>query len=545
MKSDEISTLNKDPTKKINLELKKILTKTSLLEHPKTLIEMNPNPPQIQGYVKIHKADEKTPIKKVPVRPVVPTCQAPTYKTEKFLSSFFKKHVKWKSKYSIKNSIELANLLSNIDLPRNAKLISLDIDSMYTNVNRQTAFHSCHEVLKSHSNLSEAERKQYIDLAKFTTENNYFQFQDKFYQLNRGLAMGSPLSPLMSEIFMSKFDQLICENEKWTKSIFFYRRYVDDIFLIWRGTDRELSKFVNQINKLEKNLRFKVERGGDRLDFMDLTLIITDNKIKIKVYRKKTYTDSIIPYNSHHSWGHKMAGFHCMIYRLLNLPLEKKEYNEELNTIITIAINNGYKKEDIMRILRKQRSRQEAKVLFNNNIPKNNKWIAIPFCQGISEQTKKIIRKEHKTTNVTYHNNQNLGRQLINTKKTHTDKLNTSGIYKVSCKCGKYYIGQTGRTINTRTNEHFANARLKKSGHSSLSDHLIEQNHEYKKCQIEVIHTCKKGKKMNLLEQMEIERAKTSGNILNTQIESTVTPLIMPRSLAPWTRAEEEKSSNQ
>ncbi|XP_072152695.1 uncharacterized protein [Bemisia tabaci] len=535
LNSEDIDTLKRDPTKNVNTELKKLLNKTTLLETPKNLIEMNPQAPYIQGYVKIHKANTDLPIRNVPIRPVVPTCQAPTYKTEKFLVNLFKKHTKWKPKFSIKNSLELANQLSNIILPHNAKLISLDVENMYTNVNRKLALQCCRDVLKCHSNLSKAEIKQFIDLAQFTTENNFFRFQDDFYRLNRGLAMGAPIAPLLSDIFMDKFDKLICQADgKWKRNIFTYHRFVDDIFLIWTGTNRELNKFLSDINKLEPNLKFKLENGGKKLNFLDLTLEIIENRIAFKIYRKDSYTDSIIPINSYHSWSHKTAAFHCMIHRLLTIPLRKQDFHQELNTIIAIAINNGYEKRDILKILRTKRQRREDQHLFNGRQFKstNEKWISIPYSDKISAGAKKIIRR-NLNSNVTFGNQKNLGRLLTNTKKITSDKLRGSGVYRVDCKCGMKYVGQTGRSVRTRTNEHFANARLKKMGHSSLSDHLIETNHHSNECSVNLIHQCKKGRKMNLLEQLEIEKTKAGGNILNSQLESTVATLFLPPSLAP------------
>ena len=319
----------------------------------------------------------------------------------------FKTHVDWKPEFTIKNSLELVKILENIEVPDNAQLVSLDMENMYTNVNRSVAFQCCRDILKSHSNLSDSEREQFIKLAEFTTENNYFCFQGKYYQLDSGLSMGAPISPLMSNIYMDKYDKLIhLLGEKGRKKILIYKRFYDDIFMIRLGTKREMDKLVIEANKLEPNLKFKVEFGGNKLDFLDLSLEIKNRRIKFKVYRKDSYSDAIIPKNSYHSWNHKMSAFNCMIHRLLNLPLEKQDFREELDTIISIAENNGYEKTDILRILRKKRQRRENQLLFNTgDQPKHGdeKLRSIPYSEGVSEKIKKIIRKRE-SCNVTYNN---------------------------------------------------------------------------------------------------------------------------------------------
>ena len=53
--------------------------------------------------------------------------------------------------------------------------------------------------------------------------------------------MGSPLSPLLSEIFMTFLEENIFTFDNPNiKYVFHWARYVDDIFFIWTGTDRQL-----------------------------------------------------------------------------------------------------------------------------------------------------------------------------------------------------------------------------------------------------------------------------------------------------------------
>ena len=85
--------------------------------------------------------------------------------------------------------------------------------------------------------------------------------------------------------------------------------------------------------------------------------------------------------------------------------------------------------------------------------------------------------------------------------------------------------------MKERCKEHLANARLEKQGTSSLSDHLIETKHGGGDCVPKLLRTCTKGRKMNFSEQLEIETKKGTGQLLNSQIESQVAPLIFPHSL--------------
>ncbi|XP_072152535.1 uncharacterized protein [Bemisia tabaci] len=487
---------------------------------------MNPLPPKLQGYLKIHKVTEELSIRDVPIRPVVSTCQSPTYDVEKFLIKTFRRHVTWKPQYAVKNSGELAEKLENIEIPLNAKLISLDVDNLYTNVDVEETNMRMKTILKDHSSLSKGEIMEFTTLLEFTTSNNYFKYNGKFYKMNKGLPMGGPISPIMADIFMDKYDHRICTSNKWASKILCYFRYMDDIFAVWLGTDRELSIFHNEINDLHPNLRFKLEVGGKTLNFLDLTIRVENRKIKFGIYRKQCFTDAIIPNNSYHPWPQKMAGFHSMLNRLTTIPLEKEEYERELTTILNIATNNGYQKRDIFHLLhRKQQEKRDRMIYGKIKTKGTEKWISIPYIEKISERVKGIIEKD-KSVKVTYGNQRNLGRILINTKEK-CGKLEASGVYKIECNCGKIYIGQTGRSVATRLKEHVDCAILKRRGQSSFGDHIIDTDHKLENCYAKLEKVCQKGRKLNVLEQIEIMKTPKE-QLLNSQIEQQVAPVIVP-----------------
>ena len=47
---------------------------------------------------------------------------------------------------------------------------------------------------------------QITSLLEFCLIHTYFLFQDKYYEQVQGAAMGSPISPLIANIFMEEFE---------------------------------------------------------------------------------------------------------------------------------------------------------------------------------------------------------------------------------------------------------------------------------------------------------------------------------------------------
>ena len=59
----------------------------------------------------------------------------------------------------------------------------------------------------------------------------YFQVGDKFFQQKEGMAVGSSLSPIVSNIYMEFFEKLVLNSAQYKPSL--WLRYVDNTSVIW------------------------------------------------------------------------------------------------------------------------------------------------------------------------------------------------------------------------------------------------------------------------------------------------------------------------
>ena len=125
-------------------------------------------------------------------------------------------------------------------------------------------------------------------------------FQGQYYQQVEGAAMGSPLSPIVANIFMEHFLKESLETAPHPPSL--WKRFVDDTFAILETQHKE--EFFHHINSLDNNIKFTAEntRADRSIPFFD-TLVTpkSDGSLQTKVYRKAPHTNQYLQWDSHHA----------------------------------------------------------------------------------------------------------------------------------------------------------------------------------------------------------------------------------------------------
>jgi hypothetical protein len=96
-------------------------------------------------------------------------------------------------------------------------------------------------------------------------------------------------------------------------------------------------------NAFHPNMKFTAEtESNNSINYLKITIQKTPTNWVTSIYRKPTFTDTVIPYSSTHPAQHKYAAVRYLHNRLNTYHLQKKEYNEEINTIHAIMLNNGF-----------------------------------------------------------------------------------------------------------------------------------------------------------------------------------------------------------
>lgn len=76
-------------------------------------------------------------------------------------------------------------------------LVSFNVESLFTNI----PIKECLDVIRKKLNDNELS-DQYVGLLQNCLDGNFFLYQGKYYLQLDGVAMGSPLAPVLANIWM-------------------------------------------------------------------------------------------------------------------------------------------------------------------------------------------------------------------------------------------------------------------------------------------------------------------------------------------------------
>jgi len=347
------------------------------------------------------------------------------------------------------------------------------------------------------------------------TKQNYFLHNNNKIILKEGLAIGAPSSSILSEIFLQHTEHSHLPRLTKEHRLINYFRYVDDILLVYDSSHTDILSTLNDFNSIHPNLTFTDELEQDnKLNFLDITIHITPPSIKISIFRKPTFTDTLVPYTSNHPPQHKYSAIRFLYNRLNSYHLNTEEHQREENIIQNILLNNSFPIAS---------HTHHAPKRHPPLLPpeKEHKWFTFTYTGKETRHITNLLK--HSNLQIAFRTNNTL-LSLLTRNTHHRDKFTRSGVYKLTCPdCGKAYIGQTGREFASRYNEH-KRSFLHNTHTSKFAEHLNNHTRSFGPIQdvMDILQVHKKGPHLNTLERFHIHKETASHNHLND--EHTITP---------------------
>ena len=257
-------------------------------------------PARLYFLKKIHK----TPMG---IRPIVSSCESVTENISQFLDYWLQPIMKSLPSY-IKDTSQLINELKELKVDPHSFLVTIDVKSLYTCIPHSEGIQASTEALRraKRDTPSQPDTAVLACLLEIVLKNNFFVFDGKFYKQLQGTAMGTKLAPAYANIFMGKLEHNILSHAPLKPS--FYKRYIDDILIIWPHSEADLNTFLTSLNSLHPTIKFSFEYNKNTITFLDLNIykgpsFSTTNILDVETHIKPTNKQAYIHATSYHPPG--------------------------------------------------------------------------------------------------------------------------------------------------------------------------------------------------------------------------------------------------
>ena len=213
-----------------------------------------------------------------------------------------------------------------------------------------------------------------------------------------------------------------------------------------------------------------------------------DGSVKSTVYRKKTHTDQYLNFASHHPKHQKLGVVRTLMHRCETTTSEEGDKKEEVEHLRGALRVGGYPSWALNKVTDSCKKKKNKKKTNDRNY---RSQVVIPYVEGVSERVHRVLKKYGVATAMRPHII--LRRLLVHPKDKVELEEQGELVYQIPHKnCGAEYIGETGRLLKTRLEEHrkdvdnTKNEKYTRSGKkrlmstinkSALTDHATTENH--------------------------------------------------------------------
>ncbi|XP_064477770.1 uncharacterized protein LOC135391440 [Ornithodoros turicata] len=393
------------------------------------------------GLPNVHKPE-------CPLRPIVSFIGSPTHNLSKFLVQLITP-VTEKSGLTVRNSSEFVELTRELTMDHDDVMVSFDAVSLFTNVPTDVAIAVAQARLRHDDTLparTSLSIEDIVVLLRFCLNQTHFAFRGQVYHQIAGCPMGSPVSVTMANLVMEHLEMTALQRTR--HKIKFYRRYVDDTFVIFNR--EHVNNFLSTLNDVEPGIQFTYEVEQDnRLPFLDVDVRRCQNgKLETSIHRKSRDTGNFLNFDSHHPIEHKRSVVRSLLRRSDNFTSTPELRAEEEATITMSLAKRGYPKQFIVNT--KKRMQEEKRPLNKRDF--NQITVCIPYVKGVSESVRRaLLPLDIKTTFKPFIKL----RSMLSKPKYPVPSASQSGVvYRVQCQdCDAVYTGETGRKCCTRLKE--------------------------------------------------------------------------------------------
>ena len=266
---------------------------------------------------------------------------------------------------------------------------------------------------------------------------------------SHGVAMDSPLVPVLANIFMGFYESKWLNEYNLNKPKF-YLKYVDDILPAF-DKEQDSLIFLNFLHKRHPNIKFTIEKQINySIAFLDVFISgINNQDLTLQTYHKSTYIGLLLNFNSFTSFSYKISLIKCLIDRSFKICNNWNSFHNNIENIKSNLIKNAYPPFLIDKVSKKY---IDYKFSSNQNQLKDMPdvhYFKLPYIGNLSHHIKNKLSKLWKefckeNFNIKLVFNSFKVKNYFSYKDPISGDLKSFLVYKFTCaSCSSSYTGET------------------------------------------------------------------------------------------------------
>ena len=235
------------------------------------------------------------------------------------------------------------------------------------------------------------------DLLFLCTKNVHFSCNGDIYIQVDGVAMGSPLGPVLPGIFMVELERTILPTLR--EHVRPWKRYVDDTISYIK--EESIEYILSKLNGYHDNIEFTYEIENDsKLPFLDVLVIRKDYEVETKVYRKSTNNDIYLHWHSFSPTTWKRGTLQTFVSRAFRVCSNDKHLENEIKYLKKVFRDiSGYPNWVIEQTIEKVKNQNEMtrSTQVITKTEENEHLLMLPYKGKVGETTLKSLRNTLKS----------------------------------------------------------------------------------------------------------------------------------------------------
>ncbi|GAA6102481.1 uncharacterized protein LOC114849825, partial [Tachysurus ichikawai] len=378
-------------------EVRKILTKLKeegFINRRQLLYLIGPDSPRQRRFYllpKIHKDPQtwSVPFQMPPGRPIVSDCGSDTYATAEYIE-YFLNPLSTRHPSYVRDTYDFLDRIRTIDLPDHCFLFTIDVDSLYTNIDTTAGLTAVKEWFDRYPDKHRPDQ-HLLGLLKINLIQNDFEFNSEYFLQIKGTAMGKKFAPSYANIFMAKWEEGALAT--WPVKPLHYYRFLDDIWGVWVESELEFQKFVNYLNQFDPSIKVKHTLHPSEVTFLDTVTykggdFSKTHRLQVRVHFKETDTHALLHKQSFHP-KHTFKGLiKSQLLRFQRISSKMEEFWWATRTLFGALRKRGYSRSFLrgcLKLFRASSSQKKKTPLEDTEI--------IPFVSTFSDSSVILNRR--------------------------------------------------------------------------------------------------------------------------------------------------------